>query len=311
MVRFFRSILCLAIALACCATAEGQPLQIGHGGFIYGGTLNAFTVQTVIQLQAPANMDGLATRAVFGWSRAACGGIKIKFFRPVRVAGQLPDEFDFVTERGPFGTSLQPTQTVVQTVTLNPPVPVKTGDVIGISSTSGFSNISACGAPTLIGDFPGGVPPEAPSSLALPGDVTSTVFRGSAPLSRAIYLQATDNSMGLLNRFRLTLVATNPRTGVTATGIPSTIDTFNSSGYFSLPDFTGNATFPEVMVKMVDATRSPALGGGFWVFHAPLTDVSYALTVTDTLKGATRTYTNHSGDSGQLCGEADTSAFPP
>jgi hypothetical protein len=65
------------------------------------------------------------------------------------------------------------------------------------------------------------------------------------------------------------------------------------------------------MVKMVDATGAPALGGGFWFFHSPLTDVAYTITVTDTTTGAVRTYHNTSGSPGQLCGEADTSAFPP
>jgi hypothetical protein len=78
----------------------------------------------------------------------------------------------------------------------------------------------------------------------------------------------------------------------------------------SLPDFTGDPTFPEVMIKMVDARASPALGGDFWFFHAPLTDVQYTIMVTDTFTGAVKTYTNDSVNPGQLWGEADTSAFP-
>jgi hypothetical protein len=84
----------------------------------------------------------------------------------------------------------------------------------------------------------------------------------------------------------------------------------DGAGYFSLPDFTGDPTFPEVMVKMVDASRVPAFGGDFWFFHAPLTDVQYTLTVKDQKTGAVRTYSNTSGNPGQLCGAADTSAFP-
>ena len=64
------------------------------------------------------------------------------------------------------------------------------------------------------------------------------------------------------------------------------------------------------MIKMVDATGSPALGGDFWFFHAPLTDVQYTITVTDSRFLTVRTYTNTSGSPGQLCGGVDTSAFP-
>ena len=84
-----------------------------------------------------------------------------------------------------------------------------------------------------------------------------------------------------------------------------------SAGYFSLPDFTGDSTFPEVMVKMVDATGAPDVGGDFWFFQAPLTDVSYSITVTDQRIGAVRTYTSSSASPGQLCGGVDTNAFRP
>jgi len=93
-----------------------------------------------------------------------------------------------------------------------------------------------------------------------------------------------------------------------AAGVPNPLG--SSAGFFSLPDFTGDPTFPEVTVKMVDATGSPALGGDFWFFHAPLTDVQYTLTVEDRTTGAVKTYSNGSSSSGQLCGGVDTSAFP-
>ena len=59
------------------------------------------------------------------------------------------------------------------------------------------------------------------------------------------------------------------------------------SGYFSLPAFTGDADFPEVFVKMVDAT---SVFGDFWLFHTGLADLAYTLTVVDSVTGATRTY---------------------
>ena len=104
------------------------------------------------------------------------------------------------------------------------------------------------------------------------------------------------------------MTAVNPRTGSTAVGTPNSLG--DSAGYFSLPAFTGDSTFPEVTVKMVDATGAPALGEGFWFFHAPLTDVQYRITVKDRRTGAMKTYSNSSASPGQLCGGADTSAFP-
>lgn len=48
----------------------------------------------------------------------------------------------------------------------------------------------------------------------------------------------------------------------------------------------------------------------FWVFHAGLTDVEYTLTVTDQVTGAVRTYRRPAPAQPELCGQADTSAFP-
>ncbi len=63
---------------------------------------------------------------------------------------------------------------------------------------------------------------------------------------------------------------------------------------------------------MADATVSePPFGGSIWFFYAPLTDVKYTLTVFDQLRGgAPRSYSNVSGGPGELCGGADTEAFP-
>ena len=74
-------------------------------------------------------------------------------------------------------------------------------------------------------------------------------------------------------------------------------------GYFSLPGFTGDSSFPEVYVKMVDYT---AITGDFWFFHTGLTSLDYTLTVTDSVTGAVRTYEG----AGDFCGAADVRAFP-
>lgn len=111
----------------------------------------------------------------------------------------------------------------------------------------------------------------------------------------------------MLGRFEVTLDAQDPRTGRTTTGVANRIS--NAAGYFSLPDFTADASFPEVTVKMVDGSSNPALGGTFWFFHAPLTDVLYTLTVKDLRTGVSRPYSNGSRSSEQLCGAVDTNAF--
>jgi hypothetical protein len=122
---------------------------------------------------------------------------------------------------------------------------------------------------------------------------------------------ATDDAVSLLNnRFRITLSATDPRTGRRATG--RGVTQADAHGFFSFPDFTGDPEFPEVVVKMVDATLSaPPFGGSFWFFYSSLTDVTYTVTVTDQLTGRVRTYASSPSSPGQLCGGVDTNAFPP
>jgi hypothetical protein len=116
---------------------------------------------------------------------------------------------------------------------------------------------------------------------------------------------AADRLCLLSNRFRVTLEARDPRTGTTASG--QAIPQGDRFGYFSLPVFTGDPAFPEVFVKMLDAT---ALGGFFWVFHTGLTDLEYTMTVLDTATGGSKTYRNDRSDPTRLCGGADTGAFP-
>jgi photosystem II stability/assembly factor-like uncharacterized protein len=104
------------------------------------------------------------------------------------------------------------------------------------------------------------------------------------------------------SRFRIGLAATDPRSGIgfTALGVPGD----DRSGYFSFPTLTGDPTFPEVFVKMVDATSLP--GGGFLVFHGSMTSAPYTLTVTDTTTGLVREYRGEN-----FCGGADVIGFLP
>jgi hypothetical protein len=84
-------------------------------------------------------------------------------------------------------------------------------------------------------------------------------------------------------RYAVTLFARDWRTGKTANGVPSQeTDVF---GYFSLPDLTGNATNPEVFVKVIGPVN-----GVPWIFYAGLTDMEYTVTVTDQQTGQVRQY---------------------
>ncbi len=151
-----------------------------------------------------------------------------------------------------------------------------------------------------------------PSSLAC-GVADTAAFHGactartpSAPMSSAEPAEVSNPALSLLGgRFRATLQATDPRSGrtVEASAVPKA----DGFGYFSLPGFTGDPTFPEVFVKMTDGTALP--GRSFWIFHSGLTDVEYTLTVTDQSTGAVRSYRRGAPGGAQLCGEADTSAF--
>ena len=58
----------------------------------------------------------------------------------------------------------------------------------------------------------------------------------------------------------------------------------------------------DLVVKVVDGR---AVNGKFWVFYGSLTAEQFTLTVTDTLTGATKTYTGQ----GENASGADTSAF--
>ena len=137
------------------------------------------------------------------------------------------------------------------------------------------------------------------------GTVDTSAFpRG--PAEGALNELAVDATSGGINeplellsgRFRLSLTSIDPRTGLIAVGfsIPQT-DRF---GYFSLPTLTGDPYFPEVFVKMIDATSLPA--GKFWLFYSGLTTLPYTLTVEDTVTGTIRTYRSEAPDSTQLCG---------
>ena len=69
------------------------------------------------------------------------------------------------------------------------------------------------------------------------------------------------------------------------TGVGSAESLTSDSGYF----WFFNPANVEVMVKVVDGT---SVNGRFWVFYGALSNVEYDLTVTDTVTGEVRVYSN-------------------
>ena len=59
----------------------------------------------------------------------------------------------------------------------------------------------------------------------------------------------------------------------------------------------------ELAAKVLDGR---ALNGRHWLLYGGLSDVEYTLTVTDTVTGLTKDYTN---ERGSVCGRVDTNAF--
>jgi hypothetical protein len=83
-------------------------------------------------------------------------------------------------------------------------------------------------------------------------------------------------------------------------GFGHAIDGSDQSGYFWFFQHEN----VELVVKAFDGR---AITGAHWVFYGALSDVEYWVTVTDTTTGAVKLYRNEPGN---ICGMADTSAFP-
>ena len=98
--------------------------------------------------------------------------------------------------------------------------------------------------------------------------------------------ESADGALSLLEgRFSVTLSAYSSYHNRTEPGVA--VAKTDRYGYFTLPGFTGDATFPEVHVKMVDFR---AVSGSFLLFHTGLTSLDYTLTVTDEVTGEVRTF---------------------
>ena len=101
-------------------------------------------------------------------------------------------------------------------------------------------------------------------------------------------------------RFQVQTIFSAPNLGINnapAQAVPLTGDT----GYFWF--FSANNV--ELVIKAVDGR---GFNNRFWVFYGALSDVAYTITVTDTVTGAVKTYSNPAGN---LASVADTAAFTP
>jgi pre-peptidase len=99
-------------------------------------------------------------------------------------------------------------------------------------------------------------------------------------------------------RFRVGVTWRVPSQGTSGVGTASTLT--SDTGYFWF--FSANNI--ELVIKVVDGR---AFNQHFWVFYGALSDVEYTITVTDTVTGAVKTYTNPQG---HLASVADVIAFP-
>lgn len=99
-------------------------------------------------------------------------------------------------------------------------------------------------------------------------------------------------------RFQARAIFSAPSLSITnapAQAVPLTGDT----GYFWF--FSANNV--ELVLKVVDGRT---FNSYFWVFYGALSDVEYTITVTDTVTGAVKVYSNPQG---QLASVADVAAF--
>src|SRR6185312_13782443 len=98
------------------------------------------------------------------------------------------------------------------------------------------------------------------------------------------------------NRFRATVTWKAGAAGGAAQAVSLSGDT----GYFWFSD-PANV---ELMVKVLDGRT---INGSFWVFYGALSNLEYTLTLTDTVTGKVKTYSNPSG---QFASVGDITAFP-
>jgi PKD repeat protein len=150
--------------------------------------------------------------------------------------------------------------------------------------------------------------------FAQPGEypVTLRAGKGAAAVeTTAVVSVAPADTLVLMadagHAFEITLTATDPRTH--QSGVGEAVPQNDVFGYFRVPDLVptapGSPFVPEVFVKMLDAR---SIGQDFWLFWGGLTDLTYELTVRDTVRGTVKVYGNPVTGN-PVCLGADTSGF--
>ncbi|MDQ2969574.1 MAG: hypothetical protein M3R34_00400 [Acidobacteriota bacterium] len=144
--------------------------------------------------------------------------------------------------------------------------------------------------------------PRAPLSAH---QVTADAYSTEVPLVARMVATVPGDALILQasHPFTITLTARDPRTGSTGAGV--SIPQNDIFGFFSIPTLTGNASNPEVFIKIIDGR---ALNNTYWVFYNGLTDLEYTLTVRENGTGRVKTYHKSAGNT--ECGAQDTAAFP-
>jgi hypothetical protein len=177
-------------------------------------------------------------------------------------------------------------------------VVVPSPDAVGAGPTApsnAFLAYAWTGGSALIG----GVSNLAPSGLLEvgPGSYTLNVDGVAAATANATGSCTAGSVLCVAaNRFRVQVTWKSGTLGGAAQAVSLTGDT----GYFW---FTDPANV-ELMVKVLDGRT---LNGSFWVFYGALSNLEYTLTITDTVTGKVKIYSNPSG---QFASVGDTTAFP-
>ncbi len=143
-----------------------------------------------------------------------------------------------------------------------------------------------------------------PTALVVAPTAPSTVYAGTGSgIFQAVSETAGPCTPGATtlclqaSRFRVEAAWSVPAQG--RAEVAQTMPITSNTGAFWFFDPTNL----ELVVKVLDGR---SINGKFWVFYGSLTNVEFALTVTDTQTGAVKTYLNPQG---QLASVADTSAF--
>ncbi|HEX9736412.1 MAG TPA: CRTAC1 family protein [Thermoanaerobaculia bacterium] len=118
----------------------------------------------------------------------------------------------------------------------------------------------------------------------LPGDEVMCLGDGSAKGSA---------------RFQVSVIWTDPATGITQPGKVRTVEGATSGTFYFYE--------PKIIESHFNLLKGCGINQHYWVFTSATTNLGHTLTVTDTLHGLTKTYTNPAGDLAPAI--LDTSAF--